>query len=183
MRRIVASFAIIALAAILLFQLIPPATRGDPVGVKLVPFSELWSASIERQTDPTGRQATGPRLQLITRNAQALGIEEQLRVRTYIFLALVLLALYSSLPNRFRFLHPATNESDHDSSRQTISKSFANIISHPANILFLLLILVGLVVQNDLIDTSKAIPYLLEYVCSTENPCNVLRQPNLLGQF
>ncbi|MBI1692093.1 hypothetical protein [Methylorubrum sp. DB1722] len=179
--KALAVLATLGLATFLLFQLVPPVTRADPVGVKLVPASELIDASVEGfdpQNTPLIR-----RLDLIRQNITALGIGEQLEVRGIILAIIAALALYALLPSRLRPLLPLCDAIDAAAQRFAPYRTFTRLIRHPLFFLVTILLTGGLLVQNELLDTPGSLPALTKLHCSVSQPCNVWSRPFLTDPF
>lgn len=182
--KILAVLATLGLAFFLLFQLVPPVTRADPIGVKLVPASELIAASVEG-FNPEDTPLTR-RLDLLRQNITALGIGEQLQVRGIILAiitALALYALYALLPNRFRFLLPLCDAADAAAQSFAPYRAFTRLIRFPLFFVMTILLVCGLMAQNELLDTPGALPALTKRHCSVSQPCNVWSRPFITDPF
>lgn len=179
--KILAVLATLGLAFFLLFQLVPPVTRADPIGVKLVPASELIASSVEGfnpQNTPWTR-----RLDLLRLNIIALGIGEQLQVRAIILAIIIVLALYALLPSRYRLLRPLTDTLDAAAQSFAPYRTLTRLIYHPLFCAVTILLIGGLLVQNELLDTPGALPILTKHYCSVSQPCNVWSRPFMTDPF
>lgn len=180
-RKALAALATLGLAVFLLFQLVPPVTRADPIGLKLVPASELIDASVEGfdpQNTPLPR-----RLDLIRQNITALGIGEQLQVRGIILAIIAALSLYALLPSRFRPLLPLCDAADAAAQRFAPYRTFTRLIQHPLFCTVTLLLIAGLLVQNEFLITPGSLPALVKLHCSVSQPCSPWPRPFLMDPF
>lgn len=179
--KALAVLATLGLAVFLLFQLVPPVTRADPIGVKLVPASELIAASVEGfdpQNTPMAR-----RIELIRQNITALGIDEQLQVRGIILAIITAVALYALLPSRFRLLLPLCDAADAAAQSFAPYRTFTRLIRFPLFFVVTILLISGLILQNELLDTPGALPALTKRHCSVSQPCNVWSRPFITDPF
>ncbi|WP_156295557.1 hypothetical protein [Methylobacterium aquaticum] len=179
--KLLTVLAILALAAFLLFELVPPVTRADTIGVKLVSASELWSASVEGftpQDTPFMR-----RLELARQNIAALGIDQQIWWRYVILIFICSLALYSLLPQRFRFMRPIADLFDEAGQKSSIYTTLMQISRNQIFFIIVIALVIGIWIQNEILDTPGGVPALIAQYCSTNHPCSVWSRPFLMNPF
>jgi hypothetical protein len=180
-RKAIAVLATLGLAFFVLFQLIPPVTRAGPIGLTLVPASELVAASVEG-FNPEDTPLTR-RLDLLRQNIIALGIGEQLQVRGIILAIIAVLALYALLPSRYRLLRPFSDAVDAAAQSFAPYRTLTRLIQSPLFFLATVLLIGGLVVQNELLDASGSLPALTKLHCSVSQPCHIWPRPFLTNPF
>jgi membrane protein DedA with SNARE-associated domain len=71
----------------------------------------------------------------------------------------------------------------HAETHFTLYRAFARLIRHPLFFVLSYLLIGGLMVQNELLDTPGSLPAFTKVQCTVSHPCSVWSRPFLVDPF